>query len=338
LALLTFPYHNVYGVTVAVGNAAAAGLQVALLPLSIARLVGANQTDQVPAYVKSTMATAAAAIPGIVKAIQAEIQYDLNLFSQLGGGGSMLRAAATDTVSTASTGGATLLALLTFPYHNVLGVTVGFTNAAAAALQVVLLPVSVASLVGANQTDQVPAYVKSTLANAAAAIPGIFKAIQAEIEYDRNLFSQLGSGLATATATATAAPKADSRLVNVSVAATAKVEADTHATKPEETQKTEADTDASAAVAENAGTTKKRDDDETASETKVSTTESVKKTPKKVTDDATDAGGDTPQGDSGPHATTPSAGDAASTASKGSTASDAAPTGKSGADSTQSEK
>jgi hypothetical protein len=343
LALLTFPYHNVYGVTVAVGNAAAAGLQVVLLPLSVASLVGSNQTEQVPAYIQSTFANAAAAIPGIFQAIQAEIQYDLNLFSQLGAGGSMLRAADTNGVSAVSAGGANLLALLTFPYHNVYGVTVAVGNAAAAALQVVLLPLSVASLVGSNQTEQVPAYIQSTIDNAAAAIPGIFKAIQAEIEYDRNLFSQLGGG---STATVAAATETAPRLMTATIAPTADAAADTTTPEPNET-KTDAvaekpsagGKDAKDATADSAQVSAEKsaigDGDEADSENAPSTPKSVKRPPKTTTDVSSTAGHDatvdkseTTGSDSGSSVSTSSAADTKK----------AAPNEKSDAASSQSEK
>jgi hypothetical protein len=339
LALLTFPYHNVYGVTVAVGNAVGAGLQVALLPVSIAALVATNQTNQVPAFVQSTMAAAAGAIPGIIKGIQAEIQYDLNLFSQLGGG-SMLQKAATNSVAAVSPSSATLLALLTFPYHNIYGVTVAAGNAVGAALQVALLPVSIAALVATNQTDQVPAFVKSTMAAAGAAIPGIVKAIQAELEYDRNLFSQLGSGLASATATVT--PKVESRLVNISIAPTAAIEAATPATEPEKTEKVAKTSEshesgAETTTAEAASTTEKRDG-ETTGEKTTTTTKSDTKPPKKDAEDATEAAGDTSEGDSESHTTTDSVKHVDSTPSKDDTAKDATSSDKSGDDSKKSEK
>src|SRR4051812_21268521 len=86
LDILSFPYHNAYGVAVGVGTAANAGLQLALLPVSIASFVAVNKTDQIPAYIQTVQKNLANAIPGIIKAIQAEVAYDQNLFGQLGGG------------------------------------------------------------------------------------------------------------------------------------------------------------------------------------------------------------------------------------------------------------
>jgi len=55
-----------------------------------------------------------------------------------------------------------------------------------------LLPASIASLVAVNKTDQVPAFVQTTLTNLQKAIPGVTAAVQNEVAYDKNLFGQPG--------------------------------------------------------------------------------------------------------------------------------------------------
>jgi hypothetical protein len=84
LKLLTFPIHNVYGISVGVGTAANAGLNAILLPVSIASFVAVNQTDKIPAYVQTVQTNLENAIPGIIKSIQSEVAYDQHLFSTLG--------------------------------------------------------------------------------------------------------------------------------------------------------------------------------------------------------------------------------------------------------------
>ena len=92
----------------------------------------------------------------------------------------------------AAASGTPLLNLLTFPYHNALGIAIGFGTAANAVLNLALLPVSIASFVAVNQTSKIPAYVQQVQTNLANAIPTIIKSIQAEVDYDKNLFSSLG--------------------------------------------------------------------------------------------------------------------------------------------------
>jgi hypothetical protein len=201
LELLTFPYHNVYGIGVGVGSAVNSVVQLALLPASIASLVAVNKTDQVPAFVQTTLANLEKAIPGVTAAVQNEIQYDINLFSQLGAGmGSPFNATTSDVRSAGTADGvgalaaasATPLELLTFPYHNVYGVGVGVGSAVNSVVQLGLLPASIASLVAVNKTDQVPAFVQTTLTNLQKAIPGVTAAVQNEVAYDKNLFGQPG--------------------------------------------------------------------------------------------------------------------------------------------------
>ncbi len=85
-----------------------------------------------------------------------------------------------------------LLNLVTFPIHNALGIAIGVGTAANAGLNLVLLPVSIASFIATNQTDKIPAYVQTVQTNLANAIPGIIKSIQAEVAYDQNLFANVG--------------------------------------------------------------------------------------------------------------------------------------------------
>ena len=84
LNLLTFPIHNAFGIAVGVGTAANAGLNLVLLPVSIASFVAVNQTDKIPAYVQQVQTNLANAFPGIIKSIQAEVAYDQSLFGTLG--------------------------------------------------------------------------------------------------------------------------------------------------------------------------------------------------------------------------------------------------------------
>jgi hypothetical protein len=194
LNLLTFPYHNAFGIAVGVGTAANAGLNAILLPVSIASFVAVNQSDKIPAYVQSVQTSLANAIPGIIKSIQAEVAYDQNLFANLGvTQATQARPSAADVNAVvAAASGTTLLNLLTFPYHNALGIAIGFGTAANAVLNLALLPVSIASFVAVNQTSKIPAYVQQVQTNLANAIPTIIKSIQAEVDYDKNLFSSLG--------------------------------------------------------------------------------------------------------------------------------------------------
>jgi hypothetical protein len=201
LKLLTFPYHNVLGIGIGVGTAANAGLNLVLLPVSIASFVAVNQTDKIPAYVQTVQTNLENAFPTIIKSIQAEVAYDQNLFSSLGATpATQARPSAAD-VSAVMAGAVdpnTLLKILTFPYHNALGIAIGFGTAANAVLNLALLPVTIASLIAVNQTDDIPAQVQRIETGVANAIPGIIKSIQNEINYDKNLFSSIGIAAAKA--------------------------------------------------------------------------------------------------------------------------------------------
>ena len=211
LKLLTFPIHNAYGIAVGVGTAANAGLNLVLLPVSIASFVAVNQTDKIPAYVQQVQTNLANAIPGIIKSIQAEAAYDQTLLGNLGvTQAAQLRPSAHDVNAiVAAASGTPLLNLLTFPIHNAFGIAVGVGTAANAVLNLALLPVSIASFVAVNQTDKIPAYVQQVQTNLANAIPGIIKSIQAEVSYDQRLFSTIGTATVKQPAMAAleAAPK-----------------------------------------------------------------------------------------------------------------------------------
>ena len=155
---MTFPYHNAFGIAVGVGTAANAGLNAILLPVSIASFVAVNQSSKIPAYVQQVQTNLANAIPGIIKSIQAEVAYDQNLFANLGvTQATQARPSAADVNAVvAAASGTTLLNLSTFPYHNALGIAIGFGTAANAVLNLALLPVSIASFVAVNQTSRSP--------------------------------------------------------------------------------------------------------------------------------------------------------------------------------------
>lgn len=201
-ALLTFPYHNIYGVTLALANAANTGLQVVLLPVSVAGLMLQNKPGDIPAYLATVQKNVANAIPNIVAAIESEIAYDQALFGQLFGGAATVTAAA----AAAPVDGTSLaLQLLTFPYHNVYGVSMAVAKGVNTGLQVLLLPVSVAGLLLQNKPADIPAYLDTVQKNVASIVPDIVGAIQNEIGYDQQLFSQLLSGATSSPAPAAAA-------------------------------------------------------------------------------------------------------------------------------------
>ena len=64
-------YTGLFNLATAIGNASFAGLQVVFLPLSVGFLVLNLQSSAVPAYLKSVATNLGAAIPGIIKALQA---------------------------------------------------------------------------------------------------------------------------------------------------------------------------------------------------------------------------------------------------------------------------
>ena len=177
--------------------------------MSIASFVAVNQTDKIPAYVQSVQTNLANAIPGIIKSIQAEVAYDQNLFSTIGATpAAAARPSAHDVNAiVAGASGTQLLKLLTFPIHNAYGIAVGVGTAANAVLNLALLPVSIASFVAVNQTDKIPAYVQSVQTNLANAIPGIIKSIQTEVDYDKGLFSSLGTAAVKQPAALESAPQ-----------------------------------------------------------------------------------------------------------------------------------
>ncbi len=87
LKLLSAPYHNFASISIAVGKAVNAGIQVVSLPFSILTYVIANKPDDIPAYITQVQNNLKAAIPGIGTAIKSEIAYDKDLIQQVFGGG-----------------------------------------------------------------------------------------------------------------------------------------------------------------------------------------------------------------------------------------------------------
>ncbi|MEW5809374.1 MAG: hypothetical protein AB1925_07965 [Actinomycetota bacterium] len=200
LQLLTAPYHNVLGVSKAVGSAVNAVLQVASLPLSVATYVLTNRTNEIPDYVASVRQNLTNALPGISTAIKTEIQYDLDLISQVFG--AQPEAATADKVANSVTAqddpvdkGTLLLQLLTIPYHNVLGVSKAVGGAVNAVVQLASLPFSVFTYVLTNRTNEIPAYVDSVRDNLKGALPGISTSIKNELAYNKSVIDKIfGSG------------------------------------------------------------------------------------------------------------------------------------------------
>ncbi|AFM17389.1 hypothetical protein Mycch_2617 [Mycolicibacterium chubuense NBB4] len=218
LALLTAPYHNVLAVSNATGAAFEDVVMLLSLPLSVATLVLSNQTGTIPAYIASVHSKLAGALPGIKTAIQTEIAYDVNLFKQLFGSNvpnstAAAQMIAVDSVAATPITRATLFTqLLTAPYHNVLAIANATGSAVEAVGLALSLPLSIATLVLANQPEKIPAYVTTVQTNLKNAIPGIKKAITTEIAYDKNVISQLFGGTTTTdTAATAAAPSAGAR-------------------------------------------------------------------------------------------------------------------------------
>jgi hypothetical protein len=87
LKLLTAPYHNFASISIAVGKAVNAGIQLVSLPFSILTYVIANKPDDIPAYITQVQNNLKAALPGIGAAIKSEIAYDKDLIQQVFGGG-----------------------------------------------------------------------------------------------------------------------------------------------------------------------------------------------------------------------------------------------------------
>ncbi|MEH3141926.1 MAG: hypothetical protein PGN37_17445 [Mycobacterium kyogaense] len=197
LQLLTAPYHNVLGVSKAVGSAVNAVLQVASLPLSVATYVLTNRTSEIPAYVDSVRTNLQGALPGISTAVKAEIQYDLDLISQVFGAQPNATTAAVKSVAAQSDPvdqGTLLLQLLTIPYHNFLGVSKAVGTAANAVVQLASLPLSVVTYVLTNRTSEIPAYVDSVHANLKGALPGISTAVKSELAYNKSVIDQIFGG------------------------------------------------------------------------------------------------------------------------------------------------
>jgi hypothetical protein len=224
--LLTFPYHNVYAVGSAVGRAANAGVQVLGLPLSLAFFLATNASDTtIQNYLNSVQTNVNGALPGIVAAIQSEIEYNRELFNDFFGGataeatGAAARlavepAAPTDGVTASAAVAAagvdldTLVDLATFPYHNVYAVGSAFGRAANAGVQVAGLPLSLAYYLATNASDEtIQNYLASVQKNVNGALPGIVDTIQSEIDYDRDLFAKV-FGLSATKSTVSESKKA----------------------------------------------------------------------------------------------------------------------------------
>ena len=87
LKLLTAPYHNFASISIAVGKAVNAGIQLVSLPFSVLTYVIANKPDDIPAYISQVQTNLKNALPGISAAITSEIAYDRDLIQQVFGGG-----------------------------------------------------------------------------------------------------------------------------------------------------------------------------------------------------------------------------------------------------------
>ncbi|WP_264058597.1 MSCRAMM family adhesin SdrC [Mycolicibacterium psychrotolerans] len=202
LQLLTAPYHNVYAVSIALGKAVNAVVQLVSLPFSVATYVLTNRTAELPAYLQTVRNNLGNAIPGVVDSVQSEIGYDLDLLAQLFGGNqdtATVKSAA-DTVTAQADPGTLFLQLLTIPYHNIYGVSIAVGKAVNAVVQLAGLPFSVATYVLTNRTAEIPAYVNTVRTNLQGALPGISNSIKSEIAYDKNIVSQIFGGTSGATA------------------------------------------------------------------------------------------------------------------------------------------
>ncbi|TRW88946.1 hypothetical protein FK535_01335 [Mycolicibacterium sp. 018/SC-01/001] len=197
LELLTAPYHNFLGVSKAVGSAVNAVLQVASLPFSVVTYVLTNRTNEIPDYIASVRKNLDGALPGISSAIKTEVQYDLDLLSQVFGSTQQSSATATKAITAAADPvdqGTLLLQLLTIPYHNFLGVSKAVGSAANAYLQLASLPFSVVTYVLTNRTNEIPAYVDTVKANVKGALPGISSAVKSELAYNKSIIDQVFGG------------------------------------------------------------------------------------------------------------------------------------------------
>jgi hypothetical protein len=203
LELLSAPYHNVYGVSIAVGKAVNAVVQLVSLPFSIATYVLTNRTSEIPTYINTIKTNLAGALPGISASVKSEIQYDIDLLSQIFGGSTTTETATQATVEdVAVTADAATsnewLQLLAIPYHNAYAVSIAVGKAVNAVVQLVSLPFSAFTYVLTNRTSEIPAYITTVQTNLKNALPGISSTIKSEVAYDKNLFQQVfGGGEAT---------------------------------------------------------------------------------------------------------------------------------------------
>jgi hypothetical protein len=202
LQLATFPYHNAFGIATAAAKTANTGLEVALLPVSLAALVAQNKTEAIPESVSGVETDVKNAVPDFTQAVRHELQYDQDLFEKLtdainSGSSSDMMAAITDQRAAAAVSGNDLLALVTIPIHNAVGVTNAVDNVVNTGIQVALVPVSLAALVLMNKTETIPAYLDTVQSNVVNTVPNFVKAIQSEVDYDRNLIQKVLGGTAT---------------------------------------------------------------------------------------------------------------------------------------------
>jgi hypothetical protein len=92
----------------------------------------------------------------------------------------------------------TLVDLVTFPYHNAYAVGSAVRSAASAGVQVLGLPLSLGYYLLTNASDEtIQKYLTGVQTNANNAIPNIFKAIQNEINYNKELFDKVFGGSTT---------------------------------------------------------------------------------------------------------------------------------------------
>jgi hypothetical protein len=196
---VTFPIHNAVGVAIGVGTAANAGLNLVLLPVTIASLIATNGTAQIPTNVQRIETDLANAFPKLIQSIQAEVAYDQTLFANLGvTQGALARPNAADISAVTAAAAApvdpalALLNLATLPIHNIVALAVGVGSALNPVLNLALLPVTIASFVITNRTAEIPGQVQMLQTSLANAIPGLIKSIQTEIAYSQSVISSLG--------------------------------------------------------------------------------------------------------------------------------------------------
>jgi hypothetical protein len=199
LNLVTFPIHNAVGVAIGVGTAANAGLNLVLLPVTIASLIATNGTAQIPANVQRIETDLANAFPKLIQSIQAEVAYDQSLFANLGvTQAAQTRPNAADVSAVTAAAAApvdpalALLNLATLPIHNIVALAVAVGSALNPVLNLALLPVTIASFVITNRTAEIPGQVQMLETSLANAIPTLIKNIQTEVDYTKSVFSSLG--------------------------------------------------------------------------------------------------------------------------------------------------